>query len=841
MSKRKRTPAVPPKRTGLRRGTPYENLVTSSSALVGGLGRGLGSILSIPADIISAPARAAGSAAGTVMGGGSLRDARDAATSEVTAFPTTQLVNRAADDAKQTYDRAAGVEPGVINDTWESFYDLVGDILAPGPELLQATKRAAPAPIKITKAAKESDAAFVAQQALTDGATNTLSTEPIESLITRLGNDTSQAEYTAIKKQLLRRFEEMTDEEARALIDNPNLDMGVRDILAALYDESNTMWDDALTAHGGIAQALDNIFGGLADDIDLPVSKRGADPYALPARPPKDTFYYDNIENAMSQWKQPKGRPDEVLAHFKKYPGTLLEADAIGMTGWLKGKRSVTKQEVLSFLEQNRIDLHVNERRAVPEGVDPRKLKAFEREVWDNQATLEDQLKELKESLGGADPYTDPWYADPDVVTKRSAIVDQAERELDAIKQRHGVSEEFYDRWVNEHRDSVTGTKWDTYRPEELVLPDATDYRETLLRVPERSPYVTPSGPPVNDPSYLPSMHKQFDIVHPDTGEVIDTVFEDQAKGMADSIKRPSAYGYRVNYRSPHWNESNVIAHNRTSERVLPDGRRVLLGEETQSDLHQQGRRTGYMSEFPRIIKRRDELYAQQPAVAQRTVEAYDELANIKSRMQAEAGFDKYPRIPDSQLPQTPELLAAKARYKEASDAEVALLKELRDLEDPPPDLPFKGDQWRRLAVREMLHRASKEGYDAVGWTRGNVQQHRYSDLPEKEKAGLGKNYDQIMPITAKDELRPFGNVQPENVQVPIGAQTGMQPSDATIFDLTPELRDAITRKRFRLFNILAPGAGVGAAAASATSQQPSNTTQQTQTPVPPPTPTRRR
>ena len=49
-------------------------------------------------------------------------------------------------------------------------------------------------------------------------------------------------------------------------------------------------------------------------------------------------------------------------------------------------------------------------------------------------------------------------------------------------------------------------------------------------------------------------------------------------------------------YRSPHWEEKNVLAHARTKDFKDTSGNKVLYIDEIQSDLHQEGRKKGYMS-----------------------------------------------------------------------------------------------------------------------------------------------------------------------------------------------------------------------------------------------------
>ena len=51
-------------------------------------------------------------------------------------------------------------------------------------------------------------------------------------------------------------------------------------------------------------------------------------------------------------------------------------------------------------------------------------------------------------------------------------------------------------------------------------------------------------------------------------------------------------------YKSPHWDEKNVIAHTRLQDYEDDGGAKVLFIEEIQSDMHQEGRKYGYKEEY---------------------------------------------------------------------------------------------------------------------------------------------------------------------------------------------------------------------------------------------------
>lgn len=118
-------------------------------------------------------------------------------------------------------------------------------------------------------------------------------------------------------------------------------------------------------------------------------------------------------------------------------------------------------------------------------------------------------------------------------------------------------------------------------------------------------------------------------------------------------------------FESPHFNEPNILAHFRTKDRMTPDGKKVLFVEEIQSDWHQ----------MTRDVEKRKEW----------------------NKKLADAGIiDK----------DTASFNAANPRPK-------------------PPDAPFS-KTWPELAMKRIMRMASEEGYDAIGWTTGEMQTNMY-------------------------------------------------------------------------------------------------------------------
>jgi hypothetical protein len=69
--------------------------------------------------------------------------------------------------------------------------------------------------------------------------------------------------------------------------------------------------------------------------------------YSLGASEP----WYSTLGRAAGELKQQKGSPDQMLAMLKKSPGVKQEEiDWVGLEDWMMGKKSVTKQEIVGYL-----------------------------------------------------------------------------------------------------------------------------------------------------------------------------------------------------------------------------------------------------------------------------------------------------------------------------------------------------------------------------------------------------------------------------------------------------------------------------------------------------------
>jgi hypothetical protein len=107
----------------------------------------------------------------------------------------------------------------------------------------------------------------------------------------------------------------------------------------------------------GIAAMLTPTPGGKAKGIETIVEES---PWAKIGNKNPDTGFYSGLEYAAYKLPQEKGTGDQMLAMLKKNPGAKPEEiEWTGLGDFLKGKESVTKDDIADYLLQNKVDVQV--------------------------------------------------------------------------------------------------------------------------------------------------------------------------------------------------------------------------------------------------------------------------------------------------------------------------------------------------------------------------------------------------------------------------------------------------------------------------------------------------
>lgn len=161
-------------------------------------------------------------------------------------------------------------------------------------------------------------------------------------------------------------------------------------------------------------------------------------------------------------------------------------------------------------------------------------------------------------------------------------------------------------------------------------LKGGENYREVLLTMPSKEG----KNPLHVKRDELSRQYREaFDSGNYELANEIDNQISDVTKQLIaeNSI---NTTGEKAQYESSHWDEANVLAHVRLNEKTLPDGRRVLIVNEVQSDWAQDGRKEGFIN---KELQRKSNIASTKYKALQ------EELTKIKEEKKSEK--DDYQRV----------------------------------------------------------------------------------------------------------------------------------------------------------------------------------------------------
>ena len=286
--------------------------------------------------------------------------------------------------------------------------------------------------------------------------------------------------------------------------------------------------------------------------------------------PVSESGFYSAVEQAALNLEKTDGTGQGLLNELMKAPDVKKdEMDAIGLIDAFKDKPKTTKQELIDYIGQNKIELGSTVRQdyEVPK-VNLQRLDA------DLGKTIKSPSEEMTDGVW------DFSFKDPAIGEKISykayripsyngmGGVRVPER-VDLYDGRGNLVDEFAtvqdaQRYVENDAIVTARHEYGPTRPKfrDYALDDGKNYQETLLTLPS-------SAKPMSYDDWLKSGRQ---------GEWSST-------GVQTS---------RPDYISGHWEQPNVMAHVRTQDFVDADGKNMRVIEEVQSDWHQAGREKGY-------------------------------------------------------------------------------------------------------------------------------------------------------------------------------------------------------------------------------------------------------
>ena len=287
--------------------------------------------------------------------------------------------------------------------------------------------------------------------------------------------------------------------------------------------------------------------------------------------------------------------------------------------------------------------------------------------------------------------------------------------------------EEYLDDYAEPKGDVHYGVEdYGQYR-----TPGGENYREILIKLPQERVQAKPisvqdlidQGYRVEDLSFNPvTFQSSYRIVGPDgnwvsqrsgaygishPGQALIDYAQNLSKREAEEANKPK-------FRAPHFGDEgkNLLAHARVQDMIGPNGEKIMLIDEIQSDWHQAGRSKGYRTpEVDEAYRRLDQEYQEYINGLKPRIRALLESKNIP-----EESIGSFLKIDEYNLA----LLGEADKFSEFQNK---LFK--MNPERFPADAPFKKN-WHELVMKRLMDDAVKNGYDRVIITPGAVQARRY-------------------------------------------------------------------------------------------------------------------
>jgi len=192
-------------------------------------------------------------------------------------------------------------------------------------------------------------------------------------------------------------------------------------------------------------------------------------------------------------------------------------------------------------------------------------------------------------------------------------------------------------------------------------------------------------------------------------------------RGELDEIQQRQIENFDADY----WEQENVFAWIRTTDRVGPKGEKILFIEELQSGIHQAGSRTGYRERIdppPTDWVAVDKGYAWVVEVDGKPFQYGDpDMIAAGGGVMAINKLDAL--TADLARPKLQAMM--RLEYDEARNRQAG----------KQPQAPFKGNAWVSLAIKRIVRLAAEQGYDQIGFITGeqtairNSQGERITDI----------------------------------------------------------------------------------------------------------------
>lgn len=485
--------------------------------------------------------------------------------------------------------------------------------------------------------------------------------------------------------------------------------------------QSGELNDGVISAEELLIENVHDIINMYSDEVMFRISNEN------------QKVFISNAEQAVRNINMGKATAEQWLKTIEKAGGLKAGEDKwIGLSDWLKskGKDTLTKDEVLQFIGDNRIIIQ----------------EQHYLEEIDYDADEQKQIDAMNEeflALRSEAEEAGEWIHDAAEI----AYMQMADKYGDDFYIAFGVyGAKLYVANI-EAASTITGI---APRPEKLINGTRLDYTTNGLDDNKEIALIVPT---------VESWNRTDELHFGDAGDgraiawirFGETTIQDPLtpeavaadKARAEFIAEKKAK-YGENYLSQLTEEEKeqfkpLLRFSSAYKQAA--ARKVLVIDEIQSKRHQEGREKGYKGDFAltkekeRLSAELDKKYERRGSlIRERENERDGEMYEIERINQAllevrnNRDYDRLmaerDAITQKQQTRNDEILAIGSEIQELEKEFLELAHDI-GFSIAIPDAPFEKN-WHELAMKRMLRYAAENGFDKIAWTKGEQQADRY-------------------------------------------------------------------------------------------------------------------
>ena len=436
-------------------------------------------------------------------------------------------------------------------------------------------------------------------------------------------------------------------------------------------------------------------------------------------------IFVSNAENAVKNIKMEKATPEQWLKMIQSGGGLKAGEDKwMGLSDWLKASdaKTITKQDVLDFIGQNKIKIEEVHYAEDVEALDAIALQSYQKEF---DEFVEEAKHVDTEGYSPADyawnqmceRYGDDFASAFDVNTDPDGNGGRLEPEYDPFRDEINDAAKYFLEQRREKADERINRTRLSYTTEGL-----SNKREIALTVPTIEPWNEGDNVHFGDAGEGRAIAwSRFGDATMDNGNIpgAEDDYKNSRKALddyRDMLMEKYAGSEVVYYKACTPEELQKLNELKEAERnaykrlaeLKETPERVLFIDEIQSKRHQEGREHGYIEPIEVLRQRYQEALDERVAYEKELSDKYAKKDEVWMQGMTDEELKKWQALNDA--------------VGESEQKLESALQGGRGI----PAAPFEKN-WHELAMKRMLRLAAEEGYDYVAWTTGDQQAERYS------------------------------------------------------------------------------------------------------------------